>query len=171
MGEIRNGTAWQGRTIESGTATLLTMGNGAAAMGIDATTGERGNLVKLVNRTGGASVKGTLVSASTAADREAIAQANTYDVIAVVQQAGVAEGAEMWCWTVGSICQVLYKDATAATRGNVLVADAVDGRGSDIANPGGGLPGVDLHFSENGHVLESKAQGTNVLVLCSFHVN
>lgn len=77
-------------TSVSGTAKLLVFGNVAFAS--DATTGERGYLAKFINRTGGASVKGTLVSASTAADKEVIAQANTYDAIAVVQQAGVAEG-------------------------------------------------------------------------------
>ena len=77
----------------------------------------------------------------------------------------------MWVWTVGSVAQVLYKDSTAATHGNILVADAVDGRGSDITNPGGGLPGTDTHFTECGHVLESKDAGTNVLVLCSLHFN
>jgi len=74
-------------------------------------------------------------------------------------------------WVAGSICQVLFKDTVGSTRGNVLVADAVDGRGSDIANPGGGLPGVDQHFAECGHVLETKVGGTNVLVLCAIHFN
>jgi hypothetical protein len=141
------------------------------AIGADTVTNERGFLVKFINRTGHTSVKGEIVAASTTADREAIIQGNTYDSIGVVQQAGVAEGSEMWVWASGSQCQVLYKNATAATRGNILLADAVDGRGSDVANPGGGLPGTDTHFSECGHVLETKSAGTNVLVLCSIHFN
>lgn len=166
-----NGLALPNGAVVSGTCVITTTGNGKAGLGSDAVTGERGFLVKMVNRTGAASAKGTLVSASTTADGEAIKQANTYDVIGVVQQAGVAEGAEMWVWCNGSIAQVLYKDTVAAVRGNILVADAVDGRGSDVSNPGGGLPAADLHFSECGHVLQSKDAGTNVLALASLHFN
>ena len=137
----------------------------------DATTHERGMLVKFINRTGAASVKGSLVSCSTTADREVILQANEYDTIAVVQEAGVAEGAEMWCWVNGSVAQVLAKDATAFTRGNILIAADTDGRADNVGNPGGGLPGTDTHFKECGHVMESKGGGTNVLVLCSLHFN
>ena len=101
-------------------------------------------------------------------------QANTYDVIGVCAESGVAEGSEMWIWTVGSRCQVLYKENTASTAGHILVADAVDGRGSDVANPGGGLPGTDLHFTECGHVCQSVAAGgagVSNLVLCELHFN
>lgn len=147
---------------------------GVVALGYDSTTNERGFLVKMINRTGHSSVKGEIVSCSTAADREVILQANTYDAVGVVEEAGIAEGAEMWVWMTGSVCQVKYKDNTASTRGNILVADAVDGRGSDIANPGSGLPATDLHFSECGHVMETKAApgaGVANLVLCILHFN
>lgn len=171
MAEIRNGVEWPARHTESGTATIVTVGDGTAAIGSDPITGERGFLVKMINRTGGASVKGTLVSASTTADREAILQTNEFDMIGVVQQAGVAEAGEMWVWTVGSVCQVLYKDTVAAVRGNILLAADTNGRAIDAANPGGGLPGTDTHFKECGHVMESKNAGTNVLALCSIHFN
>lgn len=149
---------------------LLQQG-GVIALGYDSATNERGYLVKMVNRTGHTSIKGELVSASTTADREAILQANEYDMFGVVQQAGVAEGAEMWVWMVGSVCQVLYKDSTAATRGNILLAADTDGRAIDAANPGSGLPATDTHFKECGHVMESKDAGTNVLALCILHFN
>jgi hypothetical protein len=151
--------------------TIDGFGGGSATVHTDTTTGERGFLVKIINRTGATSVKGTLVSASTTADGEAIKQANEYDTIGVIYQAGIAEGSPMWIWVTGSIAQVLYKNSTAATHGNILIADAVDGRASDIANPGGGLPGTDTHFKECGHVLESKGAGTNVLVLAMLHFN
>jgi hypothetical protein len=144
---------------------------GSATAHTDGTTGERGFLVKIVNRTGAASVKGTLVSCSTTADGEAIKQANEYDTIGVIYQAGIAEGSLMWIWVTGSIAQVLFKNSTAATRGNILIAADTDGRAIDIANPGGGLPGTDTHFKECGHVLESKGAGTNVLVLAMLHFN
>jgi hypothetical protein len=144
---------------------------GVAAIGYDSATNERGFLLKFINRTGGSSVKGTLVSPSTSADREVIKQANEYDMIGVVQEAGVAEGSEMWVWTVGSVCQVLFKDTVAATRGNILLAADTDGRAIDTTNPGSGLPGTDTHFKECGHVLESKSAGTDVLALASIHFN
>jgi hypothetical protein len=144
---------------------------GVVALGYDTATGERGFLVKTVNRTGHTSVKGELVSCSTMADNEAILQANEYDTIGVVAEAGVAEGTSMWIWKNGSRCQVLYKNTVAATRGNILLAGDTDGRAIDIANPGGGLPGTDTHFKECGHVCESKTAGTNVLAICDIHFN
>ncbi len=153
---------------------LQYIGNAKAAIGTDAATGERGFLIKYVNRTGHSSVKGELVSPSTTADNEVVLTANEYDCIGVVQEAGVAEGSEMWVWVNGSVAEVLYKENTASTHGNILLADAVDGRGSDVANPGSGLPAVDTHFKECGHVLESisaPGAGNSSLVLCSLHFN
>lgn len=89
----------------------------------------------------------------------------------MVQESGVADGSEAWIWVNGSVCQVLFKDGTASTRGSILIAADTDGRAIDIANPGGGLPGTDTHFKECGHVLETKSSGTNVLVLASIHFN
>ena len=152
------------------TLSLLQHG-GVVALGYDSATNERGYLVKLVNRTGASSVKGTLVSASTTADREVIKQTNEYDTLGVIQEAGVAEGSEMWVWMIGSICQVLMKDTVSAVRGDNLVAADTDGRANDVANPGGGLPGTDTHFKECGHFMESKSSGTDVLALAMLHFN
>jgi hypothetical protein len=152
------------------TLSILSHG-GVVALGYDSSTNERGYLNKIVNRTGGNSVKGSLVSASTTADLEAILQANEYDSFGVVAESGVAEGAEMWIWCNGSICQVLFEDGVTPTHGNILICSDVDGRGDSISNPGSGLPAVDIHFKEAGHVLESKASGTDVLALCMLHFN
>ena len=149
---------------------LLQIGD-VVALGYDSVTGERGFLTKCVNRTGGASVKGKLVSCSTTADREIILQTNEYDTIGVIAESGIAEGSEVWIWKNGSRCEVLYKDAVAATRGNILIAADTDGRAIDVGNPGTGLPAVDTHFKECGHVCESKTAGTDVLVLADLHFN
>ena len=159
------------RRIDRLTSIDVASVGGVAALSYSEATNERGLLIKFINRTGHASVKGELVACSTATDREVILQANEYDTIAVVQQAGVAEGSEMWCWVNGSVCDVLAKDSTAFTRGNILIAADTDGRADNLANPGGGLPGTDTHFKECGHVMESAAGGTNVLVLCCLHFN
>lgn len=156
---------------------LIIVGNleilrcGSAAVGNNRTTSERGFLVQLTNGTGSASVKGSLVSCSTTADDEFILQANEYDTIGVVAESGIANGELTWVWVNGSICRVLYKDAVAATHGNILIAADTNGRAIDIANPGGGLPGTDTHFKECGHVLETAVAGTDLLVLVSLHFN
>ncbi len=144
---------------------------GTVAIAEDTATGARGILTKGINRTGATSVLGTLVSCSTATDKEYIKQANEYDTVGVVAESGIAEGSEMWIWKPGSRCQVLFKDGVAATRANILLAADTDGRAIDIANPGSGLPGTDTHFKECGHVNESKTAGTNILVLCEIHIN
>lgn len=123
---------------------LITIG-GAVAIAHDATTGERGTVLRYVNRTGHTSVKGELVSLSTTADKEVILQANEFDTVGVVAEAGIAEGAEMWVWIIGSVCQVLFKDTVASTRGNLLLAADTDGRAIDVNNPGIGL--ATLHFN------------------------
>jgi len=153
----------------SGTAALLQLA-GKVALAADSTTLERGMVVRMINRTGGVSIKGTLVAASTATDREVIKQATEFDTIGVVQEAGVAEGSEMWVWMPGSVCQVLFKDTVAATRGNVLIAADTDGRAIDVAVPSAN-PVVAEHFKECGHVMESKGAGVGVLVLAAIHFN
>ncbi len=142
---------------------------GVVALGWDSETGERGFLTKIINRTGHTSVKGEGVAPSTTADFEAALQANEYDCIGVVAEAGIAEGSEMWVWGDGSICQVLYKNSTTVTRGEILIAADTNGRFDRVVNPGSGLPATDTHFKECGHVMESKGSGTNVLGLARFH--
>jgi hypothetical protein len=148
--------------------------NNWAGYGYDSATGERGFVVKVKNGTGGNTVKGQLVACSTSADDTVILQANEFDTIGAIAEAGVANGAYFWMWVNGSICQVRYKANTGSTHGNILIADADNGDASDITNPGGGLPGTDTHFKECGHVLETKSAGglgTYQLVLCSLHFN
>lgn len=150
---------------------LLAIVNGVEASGSDSATGARGTLTKGINRTGHTSVLGELVSLSTTADFEYILQANEFDTVAVVAEAGIAEGSEMWLWKPGSRCQVLFEDGQAGVRGNILIAAVTDGRGYGIANPGTGLPAVETHFKECGHVCQSVTAGTDILVLCEIHTN
>ena len=148
---------------------LLEVG-GVVAIGHDPATGERGFLTKIVNGTGATSVKGALVSQSTTADHEYIHQANEFDTIGVVAEAGVAAGQPVWIWKNGSRCQVLWKDGESATRGYLMLAADTDGRARNVAIPDSN-PVVGEHFKEGGHVAESKAAGTNVLVIVDTHYN
>jgi hypothetical protein len=149
----------------------ISTGEKRAAIGSDADTNERGFLVKVVNRTGATSIKGKLVSASTTADDEVILQANEYDTFGVIQESGIAEGSQMWIWVNGSICQVMFKDGVKATRGEICIAADTDGRADRVTNPGGGLPGVDIHFKECGHILQTINAGTDILALVMIHFN
>lgn len=149
---------------------LVSVG-GAIALAADPVTNERGVVLRYINRTGHTSVKGELVSPSTTTDREVVAQAVEYDTFGVIAQAGIAEGADVWVWTIGAVCQVLFKDTVAATRGHLLIAADTDGRAIDLPNPGEGLPAIEVHFKECGHVMQSQAAGTNVLALVTLHFN
>lgn len=133
-------------------------------------TPEGGLAVRYLNGTGVVSVKGTVVTPSVADDMTVVSQDNTYDAIGVIYESGIAAGLPVWVVVSGK-AHVLYKDGTASTCGNLAIADAVDGRASDIANLGGGLPAADTHFKEIGHVLETKGGGTNVLVYVNLHFN
>lgn len=133
-------------------------------------TPDGGMAVLLKNGTGATSTKGTLVTASQDVDLAVVLQTNAFDTFGVMYESGVPDGA--WCWVVVSgLAQVLYADGAAATRGNVCISDAADGRASDIDNFGLGLPAADTHFKEIGHVLETKSSGTNVLAYINLHFN
>jgi len=150
---------------------VITTGDGMSAIGSDPVTNERGFLVKVVNGTKATSVKGMLLAISQTEDNKVIPQDNEYDTIGICAESGVADDAEMWMWVTGSICQVLLKDSTACATGQILIAADDDGRAIGINNSGSGLPAVDTHFKECGHIFETKSAGTNVLTLASLHFN
>lgn len=134
-------------------------------------TPEGGHLVYMKNGTGSASVKGTLVSPSTTEDFAFVLQANEYDTIGVVYTGGIANG-QLVPLVISGFADVLLKDNTAATHGNLLIAADTDGRANcTVSNPGSGLPATDTHFKECGHCLESVTAGTNKLARCILHFN
>ena len=155
----------------------ITAGNSAASVQVacgtrtrmhyDQTTGEWGLQVKLINKTGGNSVKGNIVNASTGTDMAYMqAGASSDEPIGVVYEAGVADGSYAWVWTgQGSVCQVLLKDGTASTRGYWVETSNTAGR-ADATNSN---PVPETHWQEIGHCLESKTAGTNVLARILFH--
>ena len=149
---------------------LQYVGNEKAAYGYDSATGERGFLLKMKNKTGANSVKGSVVSASSGTDNAFGLQSNEFDAFGVVQEAGIADGSDCWVWVNGSVAQVLFKDSEAATRAYVALAADTDGRALCVAVPTSN-PVVAEHFKEIGHVLETKDGGTDVLVLCHLHFN
>ena len=145
------------------------------AIGSDSATGERDILMKMQNATGGASVKGVVVhigADESGYNNDSVeAQTTGFDSIGVVQEAGVADGDDMWIWLNGSIAEVLWKNTTSATRGYVALADDVDGRAYDIDVPTAN-PVQAEHFREIGHTMSSQDDAqTDSLVLVHLHFN
>lgn len=133
-------------------------------------TPEGGFATRLINKTGADSVKGSLVSVSTAVDNAFILQSNEYDTMGLVYEDGIADGSDCWVVTSGR-AQYLLKDGVAAARGEILIAADTDGRADRVVNPGAGLPGTDIHFKEVGHCSETVSAGTDVLVWGVVHFN
>ena len=122
---------------------------------------------RLVNRTGGPSVRGQVVSAHTTVDSVQL-QSNEFDAFGVMLETGVPDG--QYCWVqLGGKCQMLLKDGTAATAGHVVFAADTDGRCITAAIPS--PPNADSHFKEVGHCIQSANAGTNVLIWVVSHFN
>ena len=136
-------------------------------------TPEGGLAIRLTNKTGATSIKGTLVEASTST-QEAVGtcDANCVASSGVVYKSGVADGSEMWV-VVAGITEVLLKDTTSATMGYWAKTSDTAGR-ADITNaapPGGGIPQHDEHSQEIGHCIQSVTAGTNKLCKVVLHFN
>jgi hypothetical protein len=132
-------------------------------------TVEGGLAIRLINKTGSASVKGQLVSPSAGTDNAFDTSiASDTEMIGIVYEAGVADGSLCWIVVVG-IAEVLLKDTTAATRANWVSSSSTAGRAdATAASPPGADPS---HFQEIGHALESKSGGTDVLCKVKVHFN
>lgn len=135
-------------------------------------TPEGGQVELMTNKTGSASIKGTLVQASTSVDKAFELPSTQYSVIGVVYESGVADGS-LCLVVVGGFADVLFEDGETPTRGYwVYASDVTPGRAKNLASPpGGGIPEHDEHFKETGHCDESKSSGTGVLARCAVHPN
>ena len=120
-------------------------------------TQEGGIAVKLLNKTGATSLRGTLVEIDTGLD-EAVKTGviNSTAITGVVYQSGIDDGFNMWV-VVSGIAYVLMKDATAATRGQYVSTGTVAGRAEASAT----LP---AQGQQVGNFIESKAGGKDVIV-------
>ena len=141
---------------------MVSGGGGATGFTI-----EGGLYVTLINGTGAASVKGTVVVASTAIDKAVrIAPANSDMPMGVIYDNGVANGGNVKVVVCGN-AETLLKNGQAASRGFWCGISDVAGRMYQVVNP----PSTTEHNRELGHSLETKASGTNVLALVNLHWN
>lgn len=130
-----------------------------------------GVAIRLTNKTGAASVRGTIVSTSEAHDLAFMKQSVEFDAIGAVYENGIADGEECFVVCAG-ICHVLLKDTTGATRGYWVQAADTDGRAEVTTAPAGlGALATSTHFKEIGHCLETVASGTDVLARIVLHFN
>jgi len=132
-----------------------------------------GYAIKLTNKTGGASIKGTIAHPYyTAAVDNAfdLVPDDEPDQIGVVYGSGVADGSE--CWVVINGCAEIYFEA-AVTRGEFARSQvAADGGtvGYAIAEAAPSSPfATDKHFQELGHVIQTT--GGAGLAKCILHTN
>ena len=131
-------------------------------------TKEGGLALRLTNKTGVASVKGTIVEAHAGTDNAfRVCDANSVESFAIVYEDGIADGSECLV-VVGGRCQVLLKDATASTRNNWVGVSDVAGRADAT---GASPPAQPDHFKEVGHCIESKGADTDVLAYMIMHHN
>jgi hypothetical protein len=137
-------------------------------------TPEGGIAYRRVNKTGSASVKGHVVTPSSTTDNavENIV-VDVPDAIAVTYESGIADGELCWYVFTG-ITDVYFIGNTV--RGHVargfLTADVgyVAGQALSEALPTAPF-GVDKHFYEIGHVMESKTLPTGGLAKTNLHFN
>ncbi len=158
------------KTFVDNAGSVVAFGNGKIGF-----TKQGGIAIRLTNKTGAASVKGSLVAVHTTVDNAvALTAADSATCFGIVYDTGIADGSECWVVTYG-IAQVLLKNATASVAGNWVVpsSDTI-GRADATATTipaGGQLADHELHFREIGHCLEDNAGGTDQLVNCNLHFN
>lgn len=147
---------------------LFALGTVAPA-GRHVITPDGGLAVPLVNKTGSASVKGTIVVPSTTTDRAfAAAPTGSVNPIGVVYEAGVADGSECLV-TISGLAYVLLVNNVTTSRGHVVTTSTtVVGRGE---NRDPSVIGATDHWRELGHYIEAVTGGTDKLALATLHFN
>lgn len=136
------------------------------------TTDLGGYAIKLINKTGANSVKGTLVSADTGVDDACrLTPLDGLDTIGIMWSDGVADGSAVWV-VVSGIAQV--KTGAAATRGQFVrqsvTTDTGAAAGIAITEAAPTTPfATDNHFREVGHCIQTT--GAAGLARCVIHFN
>jgi len=126
---------------------------------------EGGYTVRLLNKTGLQSVKGSVVEASPASNNAFQLQSTRLEAIGIVYEDGIDDG--FLCRVVvAGIAEVLLEDGVNVKRGDWLGCSSIKGRAyHDLTFP------PPEHFREIGHSIQSVNAGTNVLVKAVIHFN
>jgi hypothetical protein len=134
-------------------------------------TDQGGIAIKLINKTGAATVKGTVVTTGTADNGVIKVPVNVPNPIGVFYEDDVAADAEAWV-VVSGIADVLFSNAP--TRGYLartgLTADTGEVSGEALSEAVPTSPFADdKHFCEIGHILETKAEAGLAKVVLHFN--
>jgi len=135
-------------------------------------TQEGGLAIRMINKTGAASIKGSVVELEGTTDKGVeLSGIGSPDPIGIIYDSGIADGDFVWV-VVSGFAEVLY--STAVTRGTFArVPDSGDTSGTAgqaIAEPLPSPPfASDKHFQEIGHPAESI--GSPGLALTVLHFN
>ncbi len=130
-------------------------------------TPEGGVAIRLLNKSGSASVRGTLVSGYGSVNMSFTTAAIDSDMpIGFVYDAGIADGSPCRVIVAG-VAHALLKNTVAATRGYVVYASDTAGR----VDTAGSIPSNTQHWRECGHCLESVTGGTDKLARIVVHFN
>ena len=132
-----------------------------------------GLMVKLINKTGGASVKGTVVTGgSVVANSVVKIVKDVPNPIGAFWESGVADGSLAWV-VVSGICDVYFVGSTTMgdlARGFLTSDGGAYVAGQALSEPVPGSPfATDKHFYEIGHVLETRV-GAGLAKIC-MHFN
>ena len=135
-------------------------------------TPDGGMAIKMINKTGANSVKGTVLQAGETVSNSVELQNVQFDAVGVMYSDGVADGEEVWVVVSGK-AYLLLEDTVGSTVGYWVFASTQDGRGNASLSlpPGGTIGSIEEHFKEIGHCLETVVGGTNQLALCFVHFN
>lgn len=127
---------------------------------------------KFINKTGSASVKGCVVTASSSVDNAvALAGVDQANAIGVFLDSGVADGDEAWvAW--GGVAEVYFSGS--ATRGHMarlgVASDTGEQNGQAVSEIYPTSPfATDKHFAEIGHVLASRTGAGLAKVILHFN--
>lgn len=135
-------------------------------------TDEGGIACRFTNKTGAASVKGTLTEASSSVDNAFVLMpVGGVDCFGIIYEDGIPDGDECWVVT-GGIADVFFiGDTTRQHLARMCIAtDTNDEAGKAISEAVPSSPfATDKHFGEIGHVLESRVGAG--LARCVLHFN
>jgi len=137
-------------------------------------TVDGGLAVRLTNKTGAASVKGTAVAVSpSTADAFGLVGADQSNPVGFVLESGISDGSPCWIGVTGRM-QMLLQDSSAASLGYwIKVSDTTDGRvdATNLLPTGGTIVALEDHLTECGHSLEAVTAGTDKLAWTLAHFN
>lgn len=132
---------------------------------------EGGVCARMINKTGGASVKGTLVQPASVANGFSLCTVGDPDIIGIVYDEGIAADGQCWVVTSG-IADVFFVGNTTIRYLARMCASGDSGaaNGKAIAETAPTSPfATDKHFQEIGHVIEARTGAG--LAKCVVHFN